>query len=1372
MPRSPATVIIDGDIERRIISIWTPDFYKDNDQFVPTTDFVKASVSLLDYMLEKARGMPSLVNVDTCPPDILPFLAGLVGYEWKPTVSPEAQRQEIKKLVEVYLIRGTPQSVVRIVLNAGATTGSVFTPAEHIFTYDVSKWDEGDRYEDMDFWRWGTYEVIADKDFSYFHDDIESVHPAGTRWFGRQLIPLGNDNPGDPDSEVEQGTIVAHVYRDDYREPAGLQYDDSVLDDTPVGYWKLEEDAEVSFAAPGEGALYGTAEYGTAQYGGTAALLAIDSSPNGNHGVYNSETEIIAYGDAVRDVFGELQLLVKPVLPGSLRLTFDDKSAVDDGDGHITGAATATIDYLNGKIIDLDLDAPLGAGASSMPIISGSTTLSFFDSLVLRVEGNLVTGFADGAAVTGFSDSAPTPVAFTCPATYQPTYETNEVNGLPVLRCTNDAIRVSSGEINLGTNHLVVFAIKASAWHASNNAFVYADSASDSIEYDNSTGRMRYTVNGQTLTFPVRTLVTAEWYVLAIHRTGPAVDLYINGSYVGSGTLTTQAGASFHVKTICGEDATPTIGFQGDLATFLAYNNSFIGRRRREIMRYVGAKYNLFKGVAYNIDPTKIIGVDGLKVGKLTDETGALFTVGPDYDVTALAATRWQKGDSIVQGGETPIDQWPLSSSSGLGDLSQSSGALKPKFKANRLNGIGTVAFDGDDDVMTMLVSESYGTQQTISILMRLNDVATTQWLAGSSTTSHGIRYNAPVDGGPSISYVANGTTATWSFTFVAARWYLLQFHRNGTSNILYVDGVSQGSQAQGAGALSLTQVGTAGSGPGLKYFNGEIAEWISQAAAPTTLNTSDLCDALALKWAWMDPRRAATLQVNEINGQSTLRGFFDPTNDNGSALSLKTARNLHFGSTFSFVFRVDNFNRYVTDGDIMVLAGGKGSGTSRIAYNPAGLGSLIFSTDTASVSVTCKITAGVPHILTVRRRRAAVEFFLDGLSVGSANLTGGQEDSIFYFRTIMADSTIATEAGYNFDGDFAYGIVCDVALDDDEVMALHQYEATRFAVSYASPSSFPMRAFYNDYVQREIDGPIQGITARAGRFGLQPIVVNKGFIAIPGVGGLHPGSGSYTIEAWVRQSTSNGGTIFGTTWFSGSQLEIRLGVNHVDSKVEFSIKNGFKNYLLRSMESIGDEQWHHIVATIDATAKRLYLRVDFQLVDADDYDIIAALTPTTDYYIGALNPTAIDPLFYRGDISRVAVYQSALSRARVAVHFARGFGGMAVDDSIVTYIFDNSEPLGSFGVRAFQLDSSALDSPDEIDGEDVMSVITGESWRYVLNPAGATDRLAIRDRVQTDKNRIVDSLRIVDNVTVRATRRIVVVDLLGATDSATTGTA
>jgi phage tail-like protein len=61
----------------------------------------------LDELTGKIAALPSLAQADGCPPDFLPFLAGLVGVTYDPTFDPAPQRREIREAIERYRRLGT-----------------------------------------------------------------------------------------------------------------------------------------------------------------------------------------------------------------------------------------------------------------------------------------------------------------------------------------------------------------------------------------------------------------------------------------------------------------------------------------------------------------------------------------------------------------------------------------------------------------------------------------------------------------------------------------------------------------------------------------------------------------------------------------------------------------------------------------------------------------------------------------------------------------------------------------------------------------------------------------------------------------------------------------------------------------------------------------------------------------------------------------------------------------------------------------------------------------------------------------------------------------------------------------------------------------
>jgi hypothetical protein len=210
-------LVYEGDVQRRMYTTYTPDFYLDDATLAEVTSLTRIGLAEMDRVLELSKALPYLSRVDVCPEEFLPDLGKLVGYTWIDSKSTEAQRQELKKIVDVYAIRGTPASVVRVVLSAGATSASIFTPFDKLVFLDSNcRLDDGFYLEDGVYWRWGTYEVRGDISFSLFHSQIADLHPAGTVWYGRESIPSISEGTATANTEAE--VDVFHVTYENYAE--------------------------------------------------------------------------------------------------------------------------------------------------------------------------------------------------------------------------------------------------------------------------------------------------------------------------------------------------------------------------------------------------------------------------------------------------------------------------------------------------------------------------------------------------------------------------------------------------------------------------------------------------------------------------------------------------------------------------------------------------------------------------------------------------------------------------------------------------------------------------------------------------------------------------------------------------------------------------------------------------------------------------------------------------------------------------------------------------------------------------------------------------------------------------------------------------
>lgn len=67
----------------------------------------------LDEITTKIAGLTNLGHVDACPPNFLPFLSGLLGVTYDPTLDPSPQRRDIREAIERYRRLGTQRGLRR-----------------------------------------------------------------------------------------------------------------------------------------------------------------------------------------------------------------------------------------------------------------------------------------------------------------------------------------------------------------------------------------------------------------------------------------------------------------------------------------------------------------------------------------------------------------------------------------------------------------------------------------------------------------------------------------------------------------------------------------------------------------------------------------------------------------------------------------------------------------------------------------------------------------------------------------------------------------------------------------------------------------------------------------------------------------------------------------------------------------------------------------------------------------------------------------------------------------------------------------------------------------------------------------------------------
>jgi len=154
-----------------------------------------------------------------------------------------------------------------------------------------------------------------------------------------------------------------------------------------------------------------------------------------------------------------------------------------------------------------------------------------------------------------------------------------------------------------------------------------------------------------------------------------------------------------------------------------------------------------------------------------------------------------------------------------------------------------------------------------------------------------------------------------------------------------------------------------------------------------------------------------------------------------------------------------------------------------------------------------------------------------------------------------------------------------------------------------------------------------------------------------------------YSIEAWVKTNTTFG-TSFeqGFIWFQGFDIVdgiflYGVGSVYTQGAVVFHVAHAGGSDAVTSGSVVVDDQLpHHVVATFTGSTQKLY-------VDGVDVTSAAASSGLTTWRAGPVaisgNP-ATNTGGWQGWLQEIAIYNTALSSARVAAHYNAGKSGAA----------------------------------------------------------------------------------------------------------------
>jgi Concanavalin A-like lectin/glucanases superfamily len=218
-----------------------------------------------------------------------------------------------------------------------------------------------------------------------------------------------------------------------------------------------------------------------------------------------------------------------------------------------------------------------------------------------------------------------------------------------------------------------------------------------------------------------------------------------------------------------------------------------------------------------------------------------------------------------------------------------------------------------------------------------------------------------------------------------------------------------------------------------------------------------------------------------------------------------------------------------------------------------------------------------------------------------------------------------------------------------------------------ADASGNGFTGIYEPGTTQGVAGPFSGQTATAFD-GQSGIVTSAESVA-------SPGPQTFSVEAWFKTTTNDGGKIvgFGNAQTGGSSANNNASPGsssydrHIymmnDGQLVFGVyDNGVET--IETPDVYNDGQWHYVVATLGSSGMALY--VDGQLIGTNSTTTAQAYTGYWRVGGDNLNGWNLDPwgsnsqgttqphsYFFNGTIADVAVYPTALTAAQVATHYA-----------------------------------------------------------------------------------------------------------------------
>ncbi|MEM7264276.1 MAG: LamG-like jellyroll fold domain-containing protein, partial [Planctomycetota bacterium] len=188
-------------------------------------------------------------------------------------------------------------------------------------------------------------------------------------------------------------------------------------------------------------------------------------------------------------------------------------------------------------------------------------------------------------------------------------------------------------------------------------------------------------------------------------------------------------------------------------------------------------------------------------------------------------------------------------------------------------------------------------------------------------------------------------------------------------------------------------------------------------------------------------------------------------------------------------------------------------------------------------------------------------------------------------------------------------------------------------------------------------------------------------------------GSDSFSIEAWVRTTSTNLQVVAGKYTPTEYAL-IGLGLTTPGAaSLDFRDAGGMR-VALDGGVSIADDAWHQILAVRDASDGSVQLYVDGVLADSSAAGALTGdiTTPGVDFNIGWLDVGS--GFHFNGRVDEVSVRSSALSAADASDRHLVGMSGFSICQGNLAPAFTSTAPTSARVGQPYNYDAEAFGLP------------------------------------------------------------------------------